>query len=91
MKKQIKGTVMRRAMVGWVVFCLFAVLAFAPVAQATTLDVRDGFDQVTYANNDGTAMWRNDWKESDSRGGGASAGHVRIKNSELQMKNRATR
>lgn len=52
---------------------------------ATGNSVRDDFDTVSYANNDGNSNWSGSWTESDGGGGGASSGAIRITGGELRL------
>ena len=47
--------------------------------------VRDQFSTALYSNNNGTATWAGDWAETDSNGGGASGGRIRITSGELRI------
>jgi len=40
--------------------------------------IRDSFENVSYANEDGTANWKRPWEESDAGGAGPFAGYVQI-------------
>ena len=48
--------------------------------------VRDYFSSKSYSNNDGNRDWSGPWEESDSAGGGASSGNVRIYRGKLKLR-----
>ena len=52
--------------------------------------VLDTFTTVSYGNNDGSAFWAGGWIETDSSGGGATNGRIRVEAGELEMKTKTT-
>ncbi len=55
-----------------------------PTAASDT--VKDQFSSASYSNNNGTANWRGSWVETDSGGGGASGGKIRIEDGQLDIR-----
>ena len=51
-----------------------------------TDNVTDQFSTVSYSNNDGTVNWTGNWVETDSGGGGASGGRIRIQGGRLDIR-----
>jgi serine protease AprX len=47
--------------------------------------VKDLFNTVSYANNDGSFSWEGDWIEDDVAGAGPSSGNVDIYNGQLRL------
>lgn len=50
--------------------------------------VRDEFNSVSYANNDGAEDWDGNWIENDPFGQGAGSGQVAIENGQLTLEDR---
>ncbi len=50
--------------------------------------VRDEFNSISYANNDGTEDWDSNWIENDPFGQGAGSGQVAIENGQLTLEDR---
>ncbi|MBM4090676.1 MAG: DUF4347 domain-containing protein [Planctomycetes bacterium] len=47
--------------------------------------VRDNFNSVSYGNSDGSQPWASAWVESDTDGGGASSGRIRVTGDQLRI------
>ncbi len=66
---------------------LKVMLFFLVVASGNQLTAQstfiDEFETTSYANNDGTNAFSNNWSETDANGGGASAGNIYIANGAL--------
>jgi len=50
-----------------------------------TKTVLDNFGSVSYDNNNGTASWATSWVETDSAGGGAGSGEIRVEAGSLRL------
>jgi uncharacterized repeat protein (TIGR01451 family) len=54
------------------------VAASGMVTRPIANNVRDEFSTITYTNNNGSQNWASNWTETDSVGGGAASGLVRV-------------
>ena len=58
----------------------------SPPPPVPTQSVRDEFNAVSFANNDGTALWEGDWTEYDVAGAGPGAGNVDVTDGEMRLR-----
>ncbi|OEU72258.1 MAG: hypothetical protein BA869_04525 [Desulfuromonadales bacterium C00003107] len=72
-KQRLCGFFINRGI--WLLLGLGCLLAIPGVGCAET--VRDEFNQISYANNDGSQNWTNDWQEIGEKDG-ATGGQVRV-------------
>ncbi len=56
----------------------------------TTVTYRDEWSASSFANNDGTTFWANDWQETDGEGAGPGSGNIFVNSGELEFTSTAS-